>query len=92
MKDLASAILAVFFTVYPFYIQRDIAAVAYREHASVDDIEILGKAVCSVQDHAVSHADVVRSGLIETRVNRLMNSLSVKFISDVEVGFHVCEV
>lgn len=88
-EDLAAAVLSVAFAVEPFQIERDIAAVADGEHASVDDVQIVGIAVGGGQDDAVRHADVAGFVFFQLAVDGAKHLRLVKLVVDVKVFLHI---
>lgn len=88
-EDLAAAVLRVALSVEPFQIERDIAAVADGEHASVDHIQIAGVAVGGGQDDAVGHADVAGLVFFKLPADGPEHFRFVELVVDVEVFLHI---
>lgn len=87
-EDLTAAILFKALPIDPSDVERDIAAVADGEHASVYDLEIFGVPVCGIEDHAVGHTDVVGFVFLQLSCDAFVYGLLVELVTNVEVVRH----
>lgn len=88
-ENLAAAVLLPAFAVNPFYVERDVAAVAYREHPAVYNPQVVLVAVGRVENDPVGDADIVRPRLSQPPVDSPERFLPVKLVPYLEVCFQI---